>query len=56
MAGQYSTQEIAKMLLQVLDSGGGLLIDDAEYIGQGIHKLYLDRDVLMHYSGQSEPE
>lgn len=46
----YSTKELAEMLLQVIDGSGSILIDDAEYIGQGIHKIYLDRDVLVHYS------
>ncbi len=50
MAKTYSVKEMAEMLLQVIDGSGSILIDDAEYIGQGIHKIYLDRDVLVHYS------
>lgn len=50
MAKTYSVKEMAEMLLQVIDGSGSILIDDAEYIGQGIHKIYLDRDVLVRYS------
>ena len=42
------------MLLQVLDGSGSILIDDVKYIGQGVHKIYLDRDVLVHYSETEE--
>lgn len=42
------------MLLQLIDGSGGILVDDAEYIGQGIHKLYFDRDTLLRESGKLE--
>lgn len=54
MAKHYSTKEIAEVLLQILDGGASVLIDDADYIGQGIHKLYLDRDVIVHYAEREE--
>ena len=50
MAEHYSTQEIAEMLLQLIDGGGSVLVDDAEYIGQGVHKLYVERDTLVSYA------
>lgn len=54
MTQRYSTKEMAEMLLQLIDGGGSILVDDAEYIGQGIHKLYLDRDTLVSYSEREE--
>lgn len=52
----FTKKEMAQMLLQLIDGSGSILIDDAEYIGQGIHKLYFDRDVLVRYSGKLEEE
>lgn len=56
MEKRYTTAEMAAMLLQLIDGGGSILIDDAEYIGQGIHKIYLDRDVLVSYSTRRDSE
>lgn len=54
MPKNYSNKELAEALLQILDGKGSILIDDAEYLGQGIHKLYLDRDILICASGRTE--
>ena len=54
MAKTYSTKEMAEMLLQLIDGSGSILVDDTDYIGQGIHKIYLDRDVLVLYSETEE--
>ena len=50
MEQRFTTQEMARMLLQLLDGGGNVLVDDAEYIGQGIHKIYFERDTLVRYA------
>lgn len=56
MAKEFTQQEMAQMLLQLIDGSGNILVDDAEYIGQGVHKLYFERDTLLRYSGQMEEE
>jgi hypothetical protein len=50
MEQRFTTKEMARMLLQLLDGGSNVLVDDAEYIGQGIHKIYLERDTLVRYA------
>lgn len=53
----FSMREIALALLSLVDAPTGtdmreMGITDREYIGQGIHKLYLDRDVLARMAGE----
>lgn len=60
-AEEFSMREIAEMLLQLTDAPMGtdlreMGIIDREYIGQSIHKLYLDRDTLIRVSGRMSGE
>lgn len=53
---QFSMREVAEMLLQLIDDPDGAVdadmgIDVVEYIGQGVHKLYVTRDVLEQIAG-----
>jgi hypothetical protein len=51
-AKKLSSKEVARLLLQLIHTSEySALIDDAEYIGQGIHKLYLDHDTLARIAG-----
>jgi len=52
MAPNYTTPELAEMLLQLIDRGS-IVVDDAEYLGQGIHKFYVDRDTLERLAGRN---
>jgi hypothetical protein len=52
----FSMREIALVLLSLVDAptgtdmrGTGVI--DRDYIGQSIHKLYLDRDALVRIAG-----
>lgn len=57
MKKTFNAQEIAEVLLQILDGEiGSALVDEVEYIGYGIHKIYLTRDVLEKYSGREDSE
>ena len=48
---KFSPQELAQAIAQLIDCGGGLLVDDVEYIGQGVHKYYFERDNVMRLAG-----
>jgi len=55
----YSAEEIAGVLLQLIDSeenpnkyDTGVI--DREYIGQGIHKIYVQRDTLVRVTEMGE--
>jgi hypothetical protein len=55
----FSMREIALALRSIVDAPLGtdmqdMGIDDREYIGQGIHKIYLDRDKLSRVAGLAE--
>lgn len=48
----FSMREVATLLLQLVDASSEtdlreMGIDGREYIGQGIHKLYIQRDTLV---------
>lgn len=61
MRETFSMREVALCLLSLIDAPTGtdmreMGINDREYIGQGIHKLYLDRDTLVRVVGLSGGE
>lgn len=56
----YSNKETAEVLLQLIDghrayNSGDFYdtgIDNIEYIGQGINKIYVERDTLLRVAGR----
>lgn len=52
-------REVAEVLLQLIDAPenvdlSDMGIDDQEYIGQGVHKIYVERDTLLRVAGRAE--
>ncbi len=49
MARKYSDQEIAEMLVQIMDADSApnyltTGVEERDYLGQGVHVLYIQRD------------